>query len=127
MTIPINYTSQAVRTVQQWQAYKRVYRLNSWRGAMRHYARQHGKAICFQSDDSALIMETSASNKSGFSINRIPENRISWHSDGAAWNNGWNAFGKGQHCPDSFPRDYRKGYHAARAYYLESAVSMEQF
>lgn len=120
--IPINYTSQNVRTCEQWRAYSRVYRIprHSVMAAARHYARQHGKAIIFHADDSATIIAASARNRSGLSVHKLKPDAVSWHSDAAQWQAGWAAFGKGMLCPDTFPRDYRKGYYAARAYYLDS-------
>lgn len=123
MTIPINYTAQSVRTAQQWHAYKRVYGLRSLLGAAKRYALEHGKAIIFNADDSATFIERCSSNKSGFSVRNVPADRVSWHSDATQWNAGWRAYGKGLPCPDSFPRDYRRGYYAARSYYLESMAA----
>lgn len=120
--IPINYLAQSVRTSEQWRAYRRQFcpRVNSIESAARHYARKHGKAVIFHCDDSATIIERSERNKSGLSKHHLAADKVSWHSDGIAWDNGWNAYGKGVPCLDSYPKDWRKGWHACRAYYLES-------
>lgn len=123
--IPINYLAQHVRTSEQWRAYRRQFcpRMNSINSAARHYARKHGKAIIFHCDDSATIIETSPHNKSGLTVHRLKPSQVSWHSDSMAWDNGWNAYGQGTPCVESFPLNWRKGWHAARAYYLESIAA----
>lgn len=82
----INMMSGKVGTLAQWLQYRRVAKCRTWQGAMRHYAAQHGSAICMRCDDSAFVVYRHDSRKSGFSQETIPAKRIKWES------NGFNAY-----------------------------------
>jgi hypothetical protein len=72
--IPVNFTVSTVKTVNQWRALAKRYRVRSWRGAMERYAAEHGKAIAMLADDSALFVEQSAKRF------HVPAERIAWHN-----------------------------------------------
>lgn len=123
--IPINYQSQHVRTADEWRTYRRHFcpRRNSIESAAKHYAAKNGKAIIFHSDDSATIVEQSTANKSGFSVHHLRPEQISWHANATLWQRGWNAYAAGLPLTDYCEPDQRKGWHAARTYYVEAIAA----
>jgi hypothetical protein len=85
MPIPVNMRSHCFGTVQFWKSAAPYYRARSWKGAMRGFALQHGKAIAMLANDGAIIIERGAMRANGtypLIRHELAPDSVAWH-DGA--------------------------------------------
>ncbi|MDX0230295.1 hypothetical protein GOC14_07005 [Sinorhizobium meliloti] len=76
--IPINVRVFNFGTVQYWNSYRKHTTARTWRGAMRTFAAQHGKAIAMRCDGSAFLVYRDENRKSGFRQETIPATGVQW-------------------------------------------------
>lgn len=79
MAIPFNLNAATCGTVGYWRSAAPHYGARTWRGAMKRFALQHGKAVAMLADDGALVMERDPRNPERlFTFSLCPDS-VRWH------------------------------------------------
>ena len=53
----LTFPAHDAGTVSFWNSARRSFGARTWKGAMRAFAKQHGRAVAMLADDSALIID----------------------------------------------------------------------
>jgi len=78
MTMPINLNSSHIGTVAFWRSAAPHYGARTWRGAMKAFARHHGKAIAILADDSAMFVTKDETKANAVHVEHLPADQVRW-------------------------------------------------